>query len=228
MSLFGFPKKKQNGDHVATIQELREILGENKVYGAEHVCKQMGVECENPNPPPFFVSTIQRCAEQNKRTWRRKPLADWRVVYVPGFSIWLLRSRYTKDKDGEPYFSPHFWLNWEESWLIERRKPKYWLINFKPNFPNMSMDLQKTEIANLGTEYACTPEHIVVQSLFTIRDTTGERLLNKHLHCGYISRLGFYDNYGLILFDTAIPMMCKREAGVLMYIRPDKQTPEPQ
>lgn len=176
-----------------TIQECTAILGKNNVVSAEQVDQLW--DCEIPNDSDdihFSREILGECARKN-----RDREADWRLVYVFGFS--MLEQRKIR-KERPAMHLPNFGLpcfqdqprdsNYIPEWEAKEVATGYRLLNFQPEIPTgMDWDKQEAAIARLGDNFERAEEQAVTEAVFSIYMATGEALLGETYHWG---RCGTY------------------------------------
>ncbi len=165
-------------------QIAAEILGSNKVVGYLDVMDAWGV-IDKPEAEPivnFSEATLKQCAEENKRG-----VADWRLVYVNGFSLRKQEEIRGRNRKNQPCFDPDYtwWLeSQQDSWATKSIEAGYRLLNFKKNFSNMTWQTQNDEIAKLGERFEKAEEQAVTEASFSIFMIKKERLLKDWYHRG--------------------------------------------
>lgn len=159
------------------------ILSKKKVLKAERVAKVWSVEPPQNVPLRYTDETFREAARQNKETG-----ADWRLVYIHGFSFREQREKVGFDPKRQPcYYANDWWLKSEEDdWAMGKAAPGYYLIDFNGRFGRTSWANQRTAIEKLGPQYERADECMVAEAIISIFELTGERLLENWWHWGYL------------------------------------------
>lgn len=215
--------RKKEDDREATLEDAIGILGANRVCTAEEVYKARDESTLLKPTMLFLVSTLEMCAHQNKRK-----RADWRLVYAIGLSF--NRLYYDRATAGHILRQPFIEREADEPWFNTTSPSGYWLVNFKPHFPDKTVDAQLEDVTNLGAQYLPLPEHVFAETLFSFWKAKKERLFEEKYHAGPNKvRLGRFRDGELIIIATDLPQSTKdiirKDIGVCYHIDPARQVP---
>lgn len=166
------------------IQAATEILGSNKVIEFRDVVRAWGVPmpANNPTTIPYSYDTLHECADENKRS-----SADWRLVYVNGFSLRKQEEIRGRNRKNPPCFDPDYtwWLEKaQDPWGTQSIESGYQLLNFKKNLPSITWQSRENEIAKLGVMFERAEEQAVTEACLSIYMIKKERLLKDWYHQG--------------------------------------------
>jgi hypothetical protein len=165
-------------------QIAANILGHDKVAGYRAACQAWNqIPTENIPEMPFSKETLRQCAEENKHG------ADWRVVYVHGFSLRQQEKMRGRNCKKQPCFDPDYtwWLEkQQDGWGNQKVEAGYHLFDFPGRFGNMQWQTQEAEIGKLGHNFERAEEQAVAEAYFTFYLVSGkkERLLKNFWHWG--------------------------------------------
>jgi len=166
------------------IQAATEILGVDKVVEFRDVVRAWGITMPANNPTiPYSCETLRECAEENKRG-----VADWRLVYVNGFSLRKQEEIRGRNRMNQPCFNLNntWWLHsGHKLWANQAVNPGYRLLNFKKNFSNMSCEWREKRIDDLGERFEMAEEQAVAEACFSIFMIKKERLMEDWCHQGF-------------------------------------------
>lgn len=167
------------------------ILGAKSVFGIESV---MRVWDNHPLPEtmpvvPFSEETLRQCAEENKSG------ADWRLVWVNGFSLRQQEQIRGHNRKKQPCFDPD-WTWWlgsdQDEWANQAIEAGYRLFDFNGRFASMNWQRQEDEIAKLGASFERAEEQAVTEACLSIFMITKKRLLRDWYHWGRLQTAGGY------------------------------------
>lgn len=164
-----------------------DILGHDKVAGYIATCEAWNIDPQEEPVVPFSEDVLKQCAEENK-----KKGADWRVVYIHGFSLRKQEEIRGRDRDNQPCFDPDYtwWLrSSEDEWGNQPAKPGYRLFDFSGRFGDKTHEEQDNlMIAETGFDDDRAEEQAVAEGCFTFYLLSGgrerERLLRNFWHRG--------------------------------------------
>ena len=163
-------------------QIAAKILGSNKVIGFQDAIRVWNVEQPGYEPTmPFSEDVLRLCAKENKKG------ADWRLVWINGFSLRQQHGIAGCNIKKQPCFDPNYtrWLEAaQNSWATQSVEVGYRLLNFKKNFSDMTWHDQNDEIAKLGEKFERAEEQVVAEACLTIFMVKKERLLKNWYHRG--------------------------------------------
>lgn len=198
------PKKFSSGG-VSLVRAVN-ILGDHKVLTAEQAAKARNQKVPESAPIRYSEAVLRECAEQNRTAG-----TDWRLAYVFGLSLRELRAQAGTDLDHQPcvYKDLTWWLEKkEDGWATEKPESGYYLIDFNGRWGRTDWSNQEAEIKKLGSDYERTHEAVIAEAIFSIFQTTGERLLENWHHWGrnldsygYRVGVGLFDRFGLGVYD---------------------------
>lgn len=189
------PKKQSNKIHRRTEAEksAAKILGSDKVIGYGYAVRVWKATISNAEPAmPFPENILRECSEENKHG------ADWRLVYINGFSLREQCEIRGSNPKKQPFFDPDYkgWLKQEhDSWATQVVAPGYRLLNFSKYFPNMKQQNQEAGINQFGFKFERAEEQAVTEACFTLylHSRKKERLLKDWYHRGRLQvRKGYY------------------------------------
>lgn len=166
-------------------QMAADILGRDKVAGYRDAVRVWdGVINENEPTMPFSKEAFEECAEENKRG-----AADWRLVWINGFSLRRQEEIRGRNRKQQPCFDPDYtwWLETEQDfWATQSISVGYQLLDLKKNFSNLICQKEDEEIAKLGKGFERAEEQAVSEACFTFYLISGkkERLLKNWCHRG--------------------------------------------
>lgn len=202
-----------------TVQECADILGKRNVVSLHQAASlwNWGITpTDSDDDVRFSQEILDGCAREN-----RDREADWRLVYVFGFS--MLEQRKIR-KERPNMHLPNFGLpcfqyqprdsNCIPEWETKEVVSGYRLFNFQPQIPTgMDWDKQETAIARLDGNFERAEEQAVTEAVFSIYMASGEALLGETCHWG---RSGTYTS------DRAcVGMFRKGQMSVNAYKRKD-------
>lgn len=181
----------------ASMEQFKDLLGQDKVITAEQAANAWGLEVPHDIPIRYSEKTLSQVAEEN-----RLGQADWRLIYCydislsEQFKLTNSRTSFFDELDLSPEYrdSPGFELDYvfmDKNCGTGRRKSYkplrgYYLINFQPQFTNMSYYEQCRAISNIGPGFERCHETILAQAVLSIFIATGERMLQYCVHLGYL------------------------------------------
>lgn len=169
-------------------QMAASILGSNEVVGYRDVMNTWSITMPEVEPiMPFSEEILKQCAEENKKG------ADWRLVYVNGFSLRKQEEIRGRNRKNQPCFDPDYiwWLEPQQtSWAIQLVEAGYRLLNFEKNLYSMNWQTQESEIAKLGEKFERAEEQAVVEACLTIFMIKKKRLLKDWYHWGRFQASG--------------------------------------
>jgi hypothetical protein len=213
--------RRRDGGRVATLEEAIKILGKDKICTAQEVYRARGEQFSGTCELAFLVKTLKFCASQNK-----KKLADWRLVYAIGLNF---KRQYTDEVTKDHIFrQPFLQREVAQPWFNTSSPSGYWLVNFKPHFPNKTFDIQIEDLTNLGAQYQPLPEHVFSEILFSFVQAKGERLFEDKYHQGPSRvRLGRFRDGSLIIEPTDLPdstrKIVRKDTGICYFFDPGMQ-----
>lgn len=175
-------------------QQALDILGPGKVFGYRDVCRawQTGV----PETEPviqYGEDVLLECAEANA-----SGRANWRLIYINGFSLRTQQEKMGWDREQQPCFDPdNTWTWWldarEDKWATQSVKSGYRLLDFTCRFTDLTWDAQNKEIAKHDSAYERAEELAVAEAvLSTYILNGGERLLTNWYHWGHLQAANGY------------------------------------
>lgn len=162
-----------------------DTLGSERITGYLTAHQIWGVELSENSLPVILFSkdVLKQCAEENKNG------ADWRVVYVHGFSLRKQEEIRGRDRDNQPCFDPD-WTWWlkssEKEWSEQPVEAGYRLFDFSGRFGNKTHEEQDILISKTGFDDEWAEEQAVTEACFTFYLLSGgkERLLPDFYHRG--------------------------------------------
>ena len=184
---------------LVTIENAIEILGEKKVITAEQSAKAWELQVPADMMIRYSERTLRKCAEQNS-----SGKADWRLIYINGFSLWRQSEIHGFNANEQPcfyIFDPSYdcpWLRpYELFWTGKEHEAGYYLINMMPQFNDMTWEDQEQAISDLGQEYSRCQEAIFGEALLTIFLVNDhERIAEDWYHWGPTASGGQYNYIG--------------------------------
>lgn len=182
-------------------QTAVEILGAGKVFGFRDVTRIWNADPLVTEPTvPFSEETLKQCAKENEKG------ADWRLVYVNGFSLRKQEEIRGRNRKNQPSFDPDYtwWFGTaQDTWATQSVETGYRFLNFKKNFSNITWQTQESEIAKLGEKFERAEEQAVAEACLAIFMIKKERLLKDWWHWGLLQAsdgghidVGFFDRGG--------------------------------
>lgn len=177
------------------------ILGSGKVVGYYDVKNAWNITMPGVEPTmPFSEATLKECAEENKKG------ADWRVIWINGFSLRKQEEIRGRNRKNPPCFDPDY--TWwpekaQDSWGTQSIESGYQLLNFKRNLPGITWQSRENEIAKLGEYFERAEEQAVTEACLSIYMIKKERLLKDWYHQGRLQPssdnhvcVGYFDERG--------------------------------
>lgn len=163
------------------LNKASQILGSQKVITAEQAAKAWGVRVEQQPRVLYDEATLKQCAQENASN-----RANWRLIYIHGFSLRRQREIIGTDYNRQPSFYDNDW--WmepnEENWSTQKTATGYVLIDFRGRFGNKTWFEQEDLVEALGPEFRRTHEATIVEAIFTTFKVTSHRLLQDWYHWG--------------------------------------------
>jgi hypothetical protein len=126
-------KKRDDGDRLATIEDARELLGKN-LCECRKVREKRDLEQHISARPLILLSTLRRCAEENKRKD-----ALWWLIYIINIALY----KQYDDPANRQFFArlpllgvSRFDNRFIPPWMLctPAISSGYWLINMKPYY----------------------------------------------------------------------------------------------
>ncbi len=173
----------KRGPKGATLARALTILGVSKMLTDEESAKAWGVSKVSPTIR-YTEHALRAAANANACSE-----ADWRLVYVNGFSLREQRHLLGTDPKQQPCFDQSYtWLLSKERdvWAAVSRPAGYYLIDFHGRFDSISWIDQELLIEQFGNDFSFerADETIVSEAVLTIFKVTGERLMENWRHWG--------------------------------------------
>ncbi|MEI8143556.1 MAG: hypothetical protein WCG48_03020 [Candidatus Berkelbacteria bacterium] len=169
----------------ANEEVVAQILGNGKVFGIYETMPAWGREARQANPGISHTEkVICECAEENMNG------ADWRMIWINGFSFHQLEKQMGHSRAKQPYFDPNYgwWMkNFHdgENWATQIVEPGYRLIDFNGRFPDRDWAHQEQAISKLGFSFERAQEQVVIEACCSIRKISKEiNLLLGWFHSG--------------------------------------------